>query len=472
MDDKIRAQVAEWHESDSHQEIINALEQIPAAKRDYETIGLLARAYNNVDDYAKAIELLESVREEGEGDALWNFRMGYACFYQERIPDALQYFTAAHELDGEDEDTIFFIRRCNIEMPLAGRVENFWNWFVENEQKLSEMMHPSNDAEAEDFMAFVNEGASLISDKMYFNLGGDNEFTFSVEGWPDLFIIYPYIISRMPECLKANWKFYPFNQGTDHPFGFRMYGAEIDTANIMVRAKYNEDKNDFSIAYHDKNLNTLPRNESDNAFWIILEHTLGEGISFEYVKEAEPTDDCDECTVPIDGLKDHIKEVVESHGKKFYENPKDMYTTYHLNPEESDELRFDVVVGSTCIESLVAEYYNDSTELFDHINDFGAQAVYIAYPNGDVEDSNDIVSMRHDIQDRIAEEILEPMNLGQVIGGATGVGSSYIDLIVYDIYAFVDAVKPLLMQYPTHSFYLSDFRQHARLTRLTEAQNQ
>lgn len=111
-----------------------------------------------------------------------------------------------------------------------------------------------------------------------------------------------------------------------------------------------------------------------------------------------------------------------------------------MNPQESDELRYDVIIGSTCLDSIVADYYNDSTDIFDHVNSFGAQVVFIAFPNPDDTDGNDILNLRHDIEDRISDEILEPMNIGQVIGGATGTHNSYIDLMVYDLITFTHVV--------------------------------
>ena len=204
MNEDIKKQIEEWHESGNHQEIIDVLERIPVAERDYDTIGILARAYNNIDGgCAKAAELLESIREEGEEDAVWNFRMGYSLYYLDNNAEALRYFNKAYELNPEDEDTLYFIRQCNIYVPLAGRVERFWNWFVDNEATLSEMIHPKTQEDADEFMEFIHEGTALISENMNYNLGGDYEFTFSVEGWPDLFILYPYIISHMPESLKA-----------------------------------------------------------------------------------------------------------------------------------------------------------------------------------------------------------------------------------------------------------------------------
>ena len=467
MNDELMEQIDEWHKAEKHQEIIDALEQIPEAERDFETTSLLARAYNNIEEYAKAAELLESVREEGAEDERWNFRMGYAQYFLNNYREALDYFSKARELNPEDEDTLSFIRQCNMAMPLTRRVKEFWNWFVENEEKLSGMMNPKSMEEADAFMEFISKGTNLISEDMHFNIGGDHEFTFSVEGWPDLFIIYPYIISCMPECLKGKWKFFPFNPGKVGAFAYRVHDTDVDMGKIMVKASYDEKRENFNIRYYDKNLCALPEENSDGNFHVILELVLGEGVSFKYVNGIERASGIEEGMIALSGLRQHIEETVKSHGHEFFENPKDVYTGYQLTPKESDELRFDVIVGSTCLDSIVADYYHGSTEIFDHADGFGVQALYMVFQNGVGEDN--ILNFRHDLEDRITEEILEPGNLGVITGGATGTEYSYIDLFVYDLRAFVKKVIPLLDEYPEYSFYISDFIRNGRIHQLTEA---
>ena len=467
MNDELMKQIDEWHKAEKHQEIIDALEQIPEAERDFETTSLLARAYNNIEEYAKAAELLESVREEGAEDERWNFRMGYAQYFLNNYREALDYFSKARELNPEDEDTLSFIRQCNMALPLTRRVKEFWNWFVENEEKLSGMMNPKSMEEADAFMEFISKGTNLISEDMHFNIGGDHEFTFSVEGWPDLFIIYPYIISCMPECLKGKWKFFPFNPGKVGSFAYRVHNTDVDMGKIMVKASYDEKRENFNIRYYDKNLCALPEENSDGNFHVILELVLGEGVSFKYVNGIERASGIEEGMIALSGLRQHIEETVKSHGHEFFENPKDVYTGYQLTPKESDELRFDVIVGSTCQDSIVADYYHGSTEIFDHADGFGVQALYMVFQNGVGEDN--ILNFRHDLEDRITEEILEPGNLGVITGGATGTEYSYIDLFVYDLRAFVKKVIPLLDEYPEYSFYISDFIRNGRIHQLTEA---
>lgn len=467
MNDELMKQIDEWHKAEKHQEIIDALEQIPEAERDFETTSLLARAYNNIEEYAKAAELLESVREEGAEDERWNFRMGYAQYFLDNNREALSYFSKARELNPEDEDTLSFIRQCNMHLPLTRRVKEFWNWFVENEEKLSGMMNPKSMEEADAFMEFISKGTNLISENMHFNIGGDHEFTFSVEGWPDLFIIYPYIISCMPECLKGKWKFFPFNPGKVGSFAYRVHDTDVDMGKIMVKASYDEKRENFNIRYYDKNLCALPEENSDGNFHVILELVLGEGVSFKYVNGIERASGIEEGMIALSGLRQHIEETVKSHSHEFFENPKDVYTGYQLTPKESDELRFDVIVGSTCLSSIVADYYHGSTEIFDHADGFGVQALYMVFQNGVGEDN--ILNFRHDLEDRITEEILEPGNLGVITGGATGTEYSYIDLFVYDLRAFVKKVIPLLDEYPEYSFYISDFIRNGRIHQLTEA---
>ena len=467
MNDELMEQIDEWHKAEKHQEIIDALEQIPEAERDFETTGFLARAYNNIEEYAKAAELLESVREEGTEDERWNFRMGYAQYFLCNYREALSYFSKAMELEPENGDALSFIRQCNMAMPLTRRVKEFWNWFVENEEKLSGMMCPNSMEEADAFMEFISKGTNLISEDMHFNIGGDHEFTFSVEGWPDLFIIYPYIISCMPECLKGKWKFFPFNPGKVGSFAYRVHDTDVDMGKIMVKASYDEKRENFNIRYYDKNLCALPEENSDGNFHVILELVLGEGVSFKYVNGIERASGIEEDMIALSGLRQHIEETVKSHGHEFFENPKDVYTGYQLTPKESDELRFDVIVGSTCLSSIVADYYHGSTEIFDHADGFGVQALYMVFQNGVGEDN--ILNFRHDLEDRITEEILEPGNLGVITGGATGTEYSYIDLFVYDLRAFVKKVIPLLDEYPEYSFYISDFIRNGRIHQLTEA---
>ena len=162
------AQLEQWNDEDEYTRCIQALNAIPENWRNYRTAYALARALENyaiIGDHdegtlkskgdkalLRAIEVLESVREEGQNKAQWNMRMAYGYQYlygQEE--KAIPYAQRWAELDPEDENAPAVIRECKAEIrkrqrsrkkkakfvpgdtPFEGfDLTNFWddNWYV------------------------------------------------------------------------------------------------------------------------------------------------------------------------------------------------------------------------------------------------------------------------------------------------------------------------------------------------------
>ena len=162
------AQLEQWNAEDEYTRCIQALNAIPENWRNYRTAYALARALENyaiIGDHdegtlkskgdkalLRAIEVLESVREEGQDKAEWNMRMAYGYQYlygQEE--KAIPYAQRWAELDPEDENAPAVIRECKAEIrkrqrsrkkkakfvpgdtPFEGfDLTNFWddNWYA------------------------------------------------------------------------------------------------------------------------------------------------------------------------------------------------------------------------------------------------------------------------------------------------------------------------------------------------------
>ena len=133
------AQLEQWNDEDEYTRCIQALNAIPEDWRNYRTAYALARALENyaiIGDHdegtpnykgdkalRRAIEVLESVREEGQDKAQWNMRMAYAYQYlygQEE--KAIPYAQRWAELDPEDKDAPAVIQECQEE--IAKQVES------------------------------------------------------------------------------------------------------------------------------------------------------------------------------------------------------------------------------------------------------------------------------------------------------------------------------------------------------------
>ena len=131
-------QLEQWNDEDEYTRCIQALNAIPEDWRNYRIAYAMARALENyaiIGDHdegtpnykgdkalRRAIEVLESVREEGQDKAQWNMRMSYAYQYlygQEE--KAIPYAQRWAELDPEDEDATAVIQECQKE--IAKRVE-------------------------------------------------------------------------------------------------------------------------------------------------------------------------------------------------------------------------------------------------------------------------------------------------------------------------------------------------------------
>ena len=328
MDETLRKQIDAWTETDEHGRIVDMLGQISPEERDSEATGLLARAYNNLGEYEKAL-------------------------------------------------------------PFRKRVKDFWKWFTDNEEELSRIVENRGQLE------------------------------------------------------------------------------------VQVSAAYQEDINAFNIHFYEEQLCSLEEAQSYNAYYIMMEIMLGEGLSYQYIASVERADAPLENMIKLPELRAYITDTLKAHGKEIFDNPQQVYTSYRFEPQENEELRFDVMAGSSCFQPLVANYYNGSTELFDRLNGFGAQAVFIAFPyeNKEEGDGKKVLDFRYELEDRLAAELLEPEGLGLLLGGAIGTGTCYIDLLLFDESAFMEKIVPFLKDYPQYHFYLSDFRQGSDLCRLYETED-
>jgi hypothetical protein len=126
-------QLEQWNDEDEYTRCIQALNAVPEDWQNYRTAYALARALENYavignheegtphykGDKAliRAIEVLESVRKEGEDKAEWNMRMAYGyqylCGQEEK---AIPYAQRWAELDPTDEDAQLVIQECKAEI--------------------------------------------------------------------------------------------------------------------------------------------------------------------------------------------------------------------------------------------------------------------------------------------------------------------------------------------------------------------
>ena len=102
MKEKLLEKIERLIETKNHQEIINLIEALPTEQLDTELIGELGRAYNNVGNYQKGLEILKSIETEVGDTALWNWRVGYSYFFLKDFISAKKCLLKAYELNPHD----------------------------------------------------------------------------------------------------------------------------------------------------------------------------------------------------------------------------------------------------------------------------------------------------------------------------------------------------------------------------------
>lgn len=107
--DELLKKIEDLSDLEKDQEIIDMIEGLPTEQLNNEIIGQLGRAYNNVQNYEKAIEVLKSIEKDEKNTMLWNDRIGYSYCYLDDYEKAEKYFLKAHELEPEDEDIKSFL---------------------------------------------------------------------------------------------------------------------------------------------------------------------------------------------------------------------------------------------------------------------------------------------------------------------------------------------------------------------------
>lgn len=345
-------------------------------------------------------------------------------------------------------------------MTFLQRADEFWKWFAEQEETLSDMATHPGQYDPDQVTSFVSEGIARLAMDIPFNMGGRHEFSFAVEGQEHLFYLLPYLIRRKPQGLRHDWQFSPCLQSSrGESFDFGMYGIRVSTNAIRVSTGYDPDNNTFSLRFYHPDLCGLPEEQCFNAFYILLELTIGEGLSYVYVGDVQRADGPEEGMFPLTELEARIEEALDAMGHSRIVSPEERYTTYQLKPQAGGGLRRDVIAGVTCYIGLLNDYYAGEARAAGALAACGAKACFLFFPYPG-EDRGDVLQARYDLEERLQDEVLGPRGSGResgiVLGGALGVDHAYIDLLLYDEPAFLQRVRPLLAALP-YDFSLADF---------------
>ncbi len=133
------------HEENKNKEIIDIINSLPKEELTYDIIGKLARAYNNNDECEKGMETLLSIKDEGENTSLWNFRIGYSCYYSGKLEEAQKYFERCLELNPDEPDADDLLRYTYYDLGIKKFEESKNEEGIEYFKKINTLAKNNND---------------------------------------------------------------------------------------------------------------------------------------------------------------------------------------------------------------------------------------------------------------------------------------------------------------------------------------
>lgn len=114
MPKKLLNMLEKWYEENQHEKIVEAIEQLSKADRDYELVGHYGRALNNLGRYHEALSQLCTVKKQGQQDTDWHWRVGYSYFHIQEWQEALAAFEKAKDLQFDTRTEEYIVACRNI----------------------------------------------------------------------------------------------------------------------------------------------------------------------------------------------------------------------------------------------------------------------------------------------------------------------------------------------------------------------
>ena len=475
MVQNIDKQVAEWHENNEPAKIIELLESLPQSALTHERMGWLARAYNNLasneenpEHYETAIRVLESMRdEESEKDELWNHRMGFALYHLDREGEAAEYFLRTlngNPYDSLRDDTKALLDDCYkfLAYPryakgyFAERVEKAWAAFAEHEAELRRLVDEGAPGEEIQQLAFSCLEPAFPD--LSFEIGTQNyHIVLSAGGTWILYLLFRYFLSRMPESVREHWKF-SIGRNANPDLSIDFGEGKISAEEVQVLITEDEGGESVSVeVYH-----PLLHAGQSPAWWraeILVDNAVGELVNTEFISKINAPEEAPAAETTI-----QLSELREVLAQRFGEDPRweniDVILQGTMNYRfkerddiEPEDLRFDIISGTTSMPRLVGEFARDESGLEDLLHRFGSVGGFFAF---DVPGLNEMPEAEREAAIDEACTALENHirthaegNCVDFIGRAVGRFHVYVDFIAYDLREVCDAAFAFFENYDT-----------------------
>ena len=305
----------------------------------------------------------------------------------------------------------------------ASRVDKFWSELGKNLDVIKRNLEDKN---YESASKMTEEALNLCLVDPTFMIGlVDNkiDLVLTPEGMKYRLFWLKFIKSRMPKEYEAKLTCTLGKQRAPREVAtIQMYGVSVDANEVMVYANFEEKSVDMCL--YNETLSKLKSEDENKAYtlaFILCDNVVGETAMINTLGDFEIVDEAREKGVALTDFADLID---DKFGKEASSEPLKQFSFYELEPR-SDALRDDVFMGYTSLTSLLNEYYDGKSDIYNEAYELGINFCFLVlHHGGDVQ-------FGIDSKTKIEDE-LEGSTFCESMGAATGTKHSYVDLICFD----------------------------------------
>ncbi len=314
------------------------------------------------------------------------------------------------------------------------QVAEFWQWFPTIAQSLAETIKGDDQEKALAYIGeqFANEVQEKIGGLSWVFGSGESagrlSFTVTGEGQAARQMLSHFWLSQAIEV--PGWDFYAARQPSseEHLENCSIEVGEtiVDVDSMMIATDVDDENSMVNIrAWHEsfENLEDIDRFQ---ILYLLLDEALGEFGTQTKLGNIEFKLDVD--ARPLRELPGYLDTLWSEKGWEEH-SPLETYSGYGAEPSEGFE-RSDTITGYTCVPNVVLEFLNNEGSLDeDPIEGTGAEYVFVQIERGP-ESLADPLEFREAIENEISKRLNG--GGGYVVGGATGIQFSYVDIVIFD----------------------------------------
>lgn len=331
---------------------------------------------------------------------------------------------------------------------LRYQVVKFWQDFDKIRPSLQKALSEENREEIADLIQGLNEDAERIAGcKVEIDI--DDEFyemTFDTGANKTSQYIADLMKNCVPDHILDHWIINSYR----HPLSKRAMHTSLAWQDktytaVDFKAYYTIDENAKNIylklycpAF--KGMDKVRQKEISS---YMLELFIGEleleaRIAHVEILE-EPSDD--ENVVLLANLYEDICDIIVDLNWHEYHDPTHIYNVYKLNEAiKGSGVRKDMVVVATSNPLLFEEIQNREFDSCRILNEMGGEYGYLYYEHKN--DGENVALLNAQLEKEI-QALLYPLHIARTIGSAVGSIYNYIDLILFDREAFLEALNKI-----------------------------